>query len=223
MSSAGWSAPEALAHADRLYNLGRRLTGNDADAEELVQETYVRALAGARTFGGGNLKAWLFKILRNTFVDLRRRVRAAPAGDGLVDVAGGDDAPLLRDDLELERLRRLVGEEIEAALASLSVYGAALAGWSSFNNFGLLGGLRAAAQMISYEVTMGLTLVGALLVYGTLEPMAMVRAQGSNPFTWGIVVQPLGFLLEQTHRVALGLCDLAGVVGVLARHDAQKR
>ena len=120
MSSAGWSAPEALAHVDRLYNLGRRLTGNDADAEELVQETYVRALAGARSFGGGNLKAWLFKILRNTFVDLRRRVRAAPASEDLADVAAGDDAPLLRDDLELERLRRLVGEEIEAALASLS-------------------------------------------------------------------------------------------------------
>jgi len=103
MSPPGWSGPEALAHADRLYNLGRRLTGNDADAEELVQETYVRALAGARTFGGGNLKAWLFKILRSTFVDLRRRVRAAPASDDLADVAGGDDAPLLRDDLELRR------------------------------------------------------------------------------------------------------------------------
>lgn len=120
MSSAGWSASEALAHADRLYNLARRLTGNDADADELVQETYVRALAGAHTFGGGNFKAWLFKILRNTFIDLRRRVRAAPASHDLADAGGGDDAPLLRDDLELERLRRLVGEEIEAALASLS-------------------------------------------------------------------------------------------------------
>jgi NADH-quinone oxidoreductase subunit H len=88
------------------------------------------------------------------------------------------------------------------AIASLSVYGAALAGWSSFNNFGLLGGLRAAAQMISYEVTMGLTLVGALLIYGTLEPMAMVRAQGPNPFHWGIVLQPLGFLLFMAAAIA---------------------
>jgi RNA polymerase sigma-70 factor (ECF subfamily) len=128
MSHAAWSGGEALAYADRLYNLGRRLTGNDADAEELVQETYVRALAGARTFTGGNLKAWLFKILRNTFVDLRRRSRAvlvpmagtAEVADGDGHWAAGDDAELLRDDLELERLRRLVGEEIEAALAALS-------------------------------------------------------------------------------------------------------
>jgi RNA polymerase sigma-70 factor (ECF subfamily) len=122
LSPPGWSGPEALAHADRLYNLGRRLTGNDADAEELVQETYVRALAGAHTFVGGNLKAWLFKILRNTFVDLRRRNRTvpAPATGDLDGAAAGDEAELLRDDLELERLRRVVGEEIEAALAGLS-------------------------------------------------------------------------------------------------------
>jgi RNA polymerase sigma-70 factor (ECF subfamily) len=122
MSPAGWSGAEALTHGDRLYNLGRRLTGNDADAEELVQETYARALAGARTFTGGNLKAWLFKILRNTYVDLRRRNRSAPAvgGRDLDDAGAGDDAELLRDDLELDRLRRVVGEEIEAALAALS-------------------------------------------------------------------------------------------------------
>ena len=122
VSPAAWSGAEALAHADRLYNLSRRLTGNDADAEELVQETYVRALAGARTFTGGNLKAWLFKILRNTFVDLRRRSRTVRVLgiDNLADAAAGDDVELLRDDLELERLRHLVGEEIEAALAALS-------------------------------------------------------------------------------------------------------
>jgi RNA polymerase sigma-70 factor (ECF subfamily) len=122
MSSPAWSGPDALAHVDRLYNLGRRLTGNDADAEDLVQETYVRAVAGARTFSGGNLKAWLFKILRNTFIDLRRRARggptATPADPELTRAT--DDVELLRDDVELDRLRRLVGEEIDAALAALS-------------------------------------------------------------------------------------------------------
>ena len=48
--------------------------------------------------------------------------------------------------------------------------------------------------MMSYEVTMGLSLMGAFLIYGTLEPNAMVVAQGSNPLNWGIVTQPLGFI-----------------------------
>jgi NADH-quinone oxidoreductase subunit H len=55
------------------------------------------------------------------------------------------------------------------AIASLAVYGTTLAGWSSYNKWSLLGGLRASSQMMSYEVTMGLAILGAFLVYGTLE------------------------------------------------------
>jgi NADH-quinone oxidoreductase subunit H len=80
------------------------------------------------------------------------------------------------------------------AISSLSVYGAVLAGWSSYNNYGLLGGLRASAQMFSYEITMGMAVMGAFLVYGTLEPMAVVQKQASIG-SWGVVMQPLGFLL----------------------------
>jgi RNA polymerase sigma-70 factor (ECF subfamily) len=112
----------AIAHLDALYNHARYLTGADAEAEELVQETYARALARGDSFVGGNLKAWLFKILRNTFVDgYRRRQHAAHTG-----VADGDlgepaaEEPTLRDDAELGRLRRVVGAEIEAALASIA-------------------------------------------------------------------------------------------------------
>src|SRR5438552_18084909 len=69
---------------------------------------------------GTNLKAWLFRILRNTFISTYRRRRASPEVSGL-EVA---DAPAteewLRDDLELDRLRKIVAEEIEAALMSLS-------------------------------------------------------------------------------------------------------
>jgi RNA polymerase sigma-70 factor (ECF subfamily) len=112
---------EALAYADALYNHARRLTRNDADADELVQETYLRALAGAHTFVAGNLKAWLFRIQQNTFIDLHRRGRHQPALSELDVVDGAADAlPLLRDDFELERLRRLVAGDIEAALAALS-------------------------------------------------------------------------------------------------------
>jgi NADH-quinone oxidoreductase subunit H len=80
------------------------------------------------------------------------------------------------------------------AIASLGVYGAALAGWASNSAYSLLGGMRATAQMFSYEITMGMTLMGAFLVYGTLEPMALVQKQ-STVGQWGIVMQPLGFIL----------------------------
>lgn len=85
------------------------------------------------------------------------------------------------------------------AVAAISVYGAAIAGWASNAKFSLLGGLRSTAQMISYEVTMGLSVAGALLVYGTMNMNSMVQAQGQLLWgwlpMWGIVVQPLAFFL----------------------------
>jgi NADH-quinone oxidoreductase subunit H len=88
------------------------------------------------------------------------------------------------------------------AIASLAVYGTTLAGWASYNKWSLLGGLRASSQMMSYEVTMGMAILGAFLVYGTLEPQAMVYAQGPNPIDWGIVKQPLGAILFFTAAMA---------------------
>ena len=115
---------EALAHADALYNLARYLTGRDAEAEDLVQETYARALGAADRFTAGtNLKAWLFRILRNAFLDSARRRRREPTRDTRdpEDVAGAPHLDgALRGDAELDRLRTVVGEEIEEALMTLS-------------------------------------------------------------------------------------------------------
>lgn len=86
------------------------------------------------------------------------------------------------------------------ALGSVGIVGAALAGWASDNKFSLLGGLRAASQMISYEVTLGLTVVGALMVYGTVRVDEMVLWQAEN--AWGIFVQPLAFFLFITAAIA---------------------
>jgi RNA polymerase sigma-70 factor (ECF subfamily) len=116
---------EALVYADTLYNLARYLTGNATDAEDLVQETYARALAAAGQFEvGTNLKAWLFRILRNTFLSLARRRRSNPTVGGLDTVNPEMEAPALeawlRDDVELDRLRKLVAADIERALMTLS-------------------------------------------------------------------------------------------------------
>jgi NADH-quinone oxidoreductase subunit H len=86
------------------------------------------------------------------------------------------------------------------AIAGTGVVGAALAGWSSDNKFSLLGGLRAASQMVSYEVTLGLTLVGALMIYGTLQMDQMVQWQAEN--AWGIFVQPFAFVLFLAAAIA---------------------
>jgi NADH-quinone oxidoreductase subunit H len=79
------------------------------------------------------------------------------------------------------------------AISSTGVIGAAIAGWSSDNKYSLLGGLRAASQMVSYEVAMGLSLMGLLLIYGTIRLGPM--AEWQNAFAWGVFVQPLGFLM----------------------------
>jgi RNA polymerase sigma-70 factor, ECF subfamily len=120
----GGPGRDALAYADSLHNLARYLTGNEADAEDLVQETYARALRGAGQFTPGtNLKAWLFRILRNTFLSEYRRERASPITGGLDTVTPSPPEvppPGWRaDDAELDRLRKLMAEDIERALMRL--------------------------------------------------------------------------------------------------------
>jgi NADH-quinone oxidoreductase subunit H len=77
------------------------------------------------------------------------------------------------------------------ALSSLSVYGVTLAGWSSNSKYALLGGLRASAQMISYELSVGLSIIGVLMLAGSLSLVDIVARQD----VWYIVYQPLGFLI----------------------------
>ncbi|HEY5543101.1 MAG TPA: NADH-quinone oxidoreductase subunit H [Candidatus Binatia bacterium] len=106
------------------------------------------------------------------------------------------------------------------AMASLGVYGVVIGAWASNNKFSLLGGVRGSAQMISYEVAMGLSVIGILMVYGTLDLQEIARGQGTLirdllpqglaflgalvgwlP-AWGVFLQPLAFLLFFTAAVA---------------------
>jgi len=85
------------------------------------------------------------------------------------------------------------------AIASLAVYGTSLAGWASNNKLALLGGVRASSQMISYEVSLGLSLVGAMMAYGTLRLDEMAVRQGQVLWGWlpalGFILQPAGLVL----------------------------
>ena len=84
------------------------------------------------------------------------------------------------------------------ALSGLSVYGVVLGSWASNSKYALLGGMRASAQMISYEVSMGLSAAGIFLLAGSFSLTRIVEWQGANPFHWGIVLQPVGFILFLT-------------------------
>ena len=88
------------------------------------------------------------------------------------------------------------------AIGSLGIYGPTIAGWSSNSKYAFLGALRSAAQMLSYEIVMGLTLMGCIMVYGTVETGAMVDAQAGPIWKWGVFLQPVGFILFLTAAIA---------------------
>lgn len=86
------------------------------------------------------------------------------------------------------------------AVSGVGILGTMLAGWSSNNKFSMLGAARAASQMISYEVAMGLALISVVVTYGTVDLFEMVQWQ--QQAAWGIVVQPLAFILFMTAAIA---------------------
>jgi NADH-quinone oxidoreductase subunit H len=118
------------------------------------------------------------------------------------------------------------------ALGSLGIYGAALAGWSSNNRFALLGGLRASAQGVSYEIALGLTVVGLLMAGGTTELSALIEVQSGSAFygylpRWGIFLQPMGAMLflvaaiAETKRVPFDLPEgESEIIGYFMEYSA---
>ncbi len=97
-------------------------------------------------------------------------------------------------------------------ITSIGVYGIALAGWASNSKYSLMGALRASAQMISYELSLGLSLIGVVLLSGTLDLYSIVEQQSSwGGMKWNIFFQPLGFIIylisaiAETNRVPFDL------------------
>jgi NADH-quinone oxidoreductase subunit H len=111
----------------------------------------------------------------------------------------GDSITIAGREISLLVLPLNVGLLFVFAMMSLGIYGTFLAGFSSNNKYAFLGGLRASSQMISYEITLGITLVGVLMIFGTLDLATINKAQGELLWgwlpKWGVVIQPLGFIL----------------------------
>jgi NADH-quinone oxidoreductase subunit H len=106
-----------------------------------------------------------------------------PFGEGMT--LWGRSVPLVITDLNVGLLYVL-------ALSSISVYGVALGGWASNSKYSLLGGIRGAAQMISYEIALGLSLIPVVMLAGSFSLVEITDAQKHYPF---ILIQPVSFLL----------------------------
>ena len=97
------------------------------------------------------------------------------------------------------------------SISSLAVYGIMLAGWSSNNKYAFLGGLRASSQMVSYEITLGLSVVSLFMLAESVSLKEIVRVQGALPWNWYLFRQPLAFLLfviasfAETNRIPFDL------------------
>ena len=112
-------------------------------------------------------------------------------------VPWGDKVHFFGRDIPLQIADVNVGILYVFAVVSLGVYGIMVGAWASNNKFSLMGGLRAASQIISYELAMGISLIALLMVTGTLNLKEMVMQQHSEGwhFGWNIIYQPLGFLI----------------------------
>ncbi len=104
----------------------------------------------------------------------------------------GDHITLFGQDVQLQIARVNIGILYILALTSLGVYGLTLSGWSSNNKYSLLGSLRSSAQMISYELSMGLSIIGVVMIDGSLQLDRIVQAQAG--WRWNFILQPVGFV-----------------------------
>ena len=111
----------------------------------------------------------------------------------------GDSVTILGKSIDLVVADVNVGILYLLAISSLGVYGVVMGGWASNNKYSLLGAIRSSAQMISYELSLGLSLIGVLMITGSLSLTRIVEAQSP---VWFVVYQPLGFIIYLISAVA---------------------
>jgi NADH-quinone oxidoreductase subunit H len=140
----------------------------------------------------------------------------------------GDSIHLFGRDIPLRVADLNVGILFIFAMSAMGVYGIALAGWSSNNKFSLMGGLRSSAQLISYELAMGLSVVGVLMAAGSLRLTDVVESQAG--FHWNALFQPIGLLcfmvaaFAETNRAPFDLpeCESELVAGYHTEYSSMK-
>ena len=126
-------------------------------------------------------------------------------------VPWGNKVHLFNRDISLQIADVNIGILYVFGIVSLGVYGIMIGGWASNNKFSLLGAMRAASQIVSYELAMGITLIALLMITGTLSLKEMVGKQMDN--WWNIFKQPLGFLIflicafAETNRTPFDLAE----------------
>lgn len=141
----------------------------------------------------------------------------------------GPDIQAFGHTIPLSVVRVDVGFLFILAISSLAVYGVTIAGWASNNKYALLGSLRASAQMISYEIPLGMSLIPIVLIYGSLDLNKIVEAQ-TNVWTWGIFLSPISFVLfliamfAETNRTPFDLSEAEGelVAGFHTEYNSTK-
>ena len=156
-----------------------------------------------------------------TFIPALVTMAVIPFGAPLATPWG--DVPLVVADLPVGFLYIL-------AIASLGVYGVVLAGWASNNKYSLLGGLRSSAQMISYEIALGLSTVAVLLLAGNVTLSAIVERQQQSLFTWNVFPLGLAYFIftvaafAETNRLPFDLPEAEAelIAGYHTEYSAMK-
>ena len=151
----------------------------------------------------------------------------------LAAIPFGDEITIGSKIIPLQIARMNIGLVFILAMFSLGIYGVIIGGWASNNKYTLLGGMRGTAQIISYEIALGLSLIGLIMIYPSLELNEIVKYQGDLLFgfipKWGVFLQPLGFFIflvagmAETKRVPFDLPEgESEIIGFYTEYSGMK-
>ncbi|MEW5976548.1 MAG: complex I subunit 1 family protein [Acidobacteriota bacterium] len=244
--SLGIELAKVLAVLIGVLNLAAILTWMERKQSAVMQDRIGAnraSIFGIRAFG-------LFQVLADGLKMFVKEDFIPPAGHrllhtlapflsaffaliGFAAIPFGDVITLGGRQIELQVVDLNVGILYVFAAMSLGIYGVVLAGWASNNNYAFLGGMRGSSQMFSYEITIGATILGVLMIYESMSLQAIVRAQGELLWgwlpKWGVVVQPIGCLLflvagiAETKRIPFDLPEgESEIIGYFVEYSSMK-